>query len=225
MKKEIKIEVPNSYKGITLRKFLELKADLEMYEDIPEAQNAAMFYHLCNLTPDIANKIDTKTYIEIRDTLQSFVNKQDFELERFVTIDGVEYGFEPNLSEIEYGAYLDIGKVGTLEINDNWKKIMAILYRPVEKKVGKLYSIKSYTGKEECEHWLDVSMDIHFGCLFFFINLSPILLNSILKSLTENQEIPPSIKQTLQKSGEVIQQYTNWQEEMFSNLMKLPSNP
>jgi len=225
MKKEIKIEVPNSYKGITLRKYLELQADLKLYEDMPEAQNAATFYHLCGLTPEILNKIDTKTYIDIRDTLYAFVNKQDFDLQQIITINGVEYGFEPNLSEIEYGAYLDIGKAGTLEINENWKKIMAILYRPVEKKVGQLYSIKSYTGREECEHWLDVGMDVHFGTLFFFVNLSPILLNSILNSLTEKEEIPQSIKQTLQKSGEVIQQYSNWQKETFSSLMKLPNNP
>jgi hypothetical protein len=224
MKKEIKIEVPNSYKGITLRKYLELRADLKVYEDMPDAQNAAMFYHLCGLTPDILHKIDTKTYTEIRDTLYSFVNKQDFELQTCITINGVEYGFEPNLSEMEYGAYLDIGKVGELEINENWKKVMAILYRPITKKIGQLYSIKPYTGKEECEHWLDVDMEAHFGCMFFFINLSPILLNSILNSLTEKVEIPQSIKQTLLKSGEVIQQYTNWQKEMFSSLMKSPSN-
>jgi len=220
MKKEIKIEVPNSYKGITLRKFLELKADLAMYEDMPEAQNAAMFYHLCGLTPEILHKIDTKTYTEIRDNLYSFINEKDFDLQQIITINGVEYGFEPNLSEMEYGAYLDIGKIGELDINENWKKVMAILYRPIEKKIGKLYSIKAYTGNEDIEQWLDVSMDIHFGCLFFFINLSPILLNSILNSLTETEEMPLSIKQTLQKSGEVIQQYTNWQKEIFSSLTK-----
>jgi hypothetical protein len=225
MKKEIKINVPNSYKAISLRKFLELKADLKTYEDIPEAQHAAMFYHLCNLTPEIVNKIDTKTYIDIRDQLYSFINRQDFELQRFVTINGVEYAFEPNLSEMEYGAYLDIGKIGALDINENWVKVMAILYRPVEKKMGKLYSIKSYTGKEEWEHWLDVDMEVHFGCLFFFINLSPILLNSTLNSLTENPEMPASIRQTLLKSGEAIQQYMSWQEETFSNMTKLQSNP
>lgn len=225
MKKELKIEVPNDYSAITLRKFLELKRDLDAYQDDTEAQNAVLFYHLCGLTPEIVNKIDTKTYAEIKNQLMSFINQKDFELQRIVTINGVEYGFEPNLSEMEYGAYLDIGKVGELDINENWPKAMAILYRPIEKKSGKLYSIKSYTGKEDVEQWLDVSMDIHFGALFFFINLSPILLNSILNSLTEKEEIPTDIKQTLVRSGEVIQQYTNWQMETFSNLNRLPENP
>lgn len=220
MKKELNIEVPNDYSAITLRKFLDLKRDLDGYQDDPEAQNAVLFYHLCGLTPEIVSKIDTKTYGQIKEQLYSFINQKDFDLQRIVTINGVEYGFEPNLSEMAYGAYLDIGKIGELDINENWPKAMAILYRPIEKKVGKLYSIQAYTGREEWEHWLDVSMDIHFGCLFFFINLSPILLNSILNSLTEKEEIPASIKQTLQRSGQVIQQYTNWQMETFSNLTK-----
>lgn len=212
--REIKIEVPNGYEAITLRKYLELQDDLKAYGEEPEAQTAAMFYHLCGLTPELLGAIDVHTFNQIKDKLFSFVGKNDYQLVKFITISGVEYGFEPNLSEMAYGAYVDISKYESLTIDENWHKIMAILYRPVTKKVGKLYSIKPYTGDEPTEHWLDTTMDIHFGCLFFFINLSPLLLSATLNCLVEKEDIPHNIKQTLLKSGEAIQQYTNLLEEI-----------
>jgi hypothetical protein len=207
MKKEIKIVVPNDYSAISLRKYLQLQRDLEVYKDDTDAVTATLFYHLCDVEPGLMSKLDTETFMKIREQLFSFVAKSDFELKKFVTINGIEYGFEPNLSQMEYGAYVDIAKYKELKINEDWKKIMAILYRPVTKKLSKMYEIEAYTGKEESEHWNDVNMEVHFGALFFFINLSKDLLNSTLNSLTETPlEIPHNIKSILEKSGEVISQ-------------------
>ena len=214
MKKELKIEVPNDYSAITLRTYLKLQEDIKAYADEPEAINAAMFYHLCGLTPEIVNKIDTNTYQQIRNHLYTFINKTDWELIRFITIDGVEYGFEPNLSEISYGAYLDLGKLNTIEINNDWQKVMAILYRPIKRKMGKLYELEPYTAREENEHWLDIGMDVHFGCMFFFINLSTDLLNATLNSTMKTTEAQQKLKQTLQESGETILQSMNSLMEM-----------
>lgn len=206
MKKEITIVVPNDYSAITLRKYLRLQKDLEIYKDDEDAVTATLFYHLCNVEPGIMSKIDAETFIKIKEQLYSFLAKDDFKLERFVTINGVEYGFEPNLSQMAYGAYVDIAKYKELKIDNNWHKIMAILYRPVTKKVGKLYEIEEYTGKEDADIWKEVNMNVHFGTLFFFINLSKDLLSFTLKSLKEGTEISPNIKSILETSGEVISQ-------------------
>lgn len=206
MKKELKIVVPNDYSAITLRKYLRLQKDLETYKDDADAVTATLFWHLCNVEPGIMSKIDTETFTKIRTQLYSFLAKDDFELQRFVTINGIEYGFEPNLSQMAYGAYVDIAKYNDIKIDANWANIMAILYRPVTKKVGKLYEIEEYTGKEETEHWKEVDMNVHFGAMFFFINLSKDLLSSTLKSLKEEMGISPNIKSILERSGEVISQ-------------------
>lgn len=204
MKKEIKISVPNDYSAISLTQYLNMYKDLEVYKDIPEAITATLLWHLCGLQPDIINKIDVDTFRKIKEQLDSFINKQDHELVRFVKIGDVEYGFEPNLSEMAYGAYVDISKYDIVKIDENWEKIMAILYRPVTKKMGKLYDIQPYTGKEPSEHWRDVSMDVHLGAMFFFINLSKVLPSVILKSLIMTEEIPTNIKEILERSGELI---------------------
>jgi len=207
MKKELKIEVPNNYSAITLEKYLRLHKDLETYKDDTDAVTATLFYHLCGVEPGMINKIDTETFTKIKNQLYSFLAQQDFDLQRFVTINGVEYGFEPNLSQMAYGAYVDIAKYKDLKIDENWHKIMGILYRPVTKRVGKLYEIAEYTGNEPTEHWNEVNMEVHFGCLFFFINLSRDLLSSTLKSLTEKEEeMHPNIKSILERSGEAISQ-------------------
>ena len=204
MKKELTIKVPNNYSAITLTQYLNMYKDLEVYKDIPEAVTATLLWHLCGLEPDVLNKIDVDTFTKIKEQLNSFIGKQDHELIRFVTINGVEYGFEPNLSEMAYGAYIDISKYDILKIDDNWEKIMAILYRPITKKLGKLYDIAPYTGKEESKHWKEVGMDVHLGTMFFFINLSKDLPNVILKSLIMTEEIPTNIKEILERSGELI---------------------
>lgn len=213
MKQVLEIKVPNDYSAITLTKFLQLQKDLKMYEDDEEAKIATLFYHLCNVEPGMLSRIDTNTFTQIKNQLISFVAQEKFELIPFVDINGIKYGFEPNLSEIAYGAYVDISKYEDLTINENWEKIMAILYRPVVKEIGKLYEIAPYTGKEPSEHWRDVNMNVHLGCLFFFINLSKVLSRNILKSLTRREEMPASIKSILEKSGDVINRLSHSQEE------------
>jgi hypothetical protein len=208
MEKEIKLSIPTSYADISLKKYLELQNELETYKDDEEATTAVLLYRLCGLEPKYLSNISFSDLAIIKTDLEKFLGKTDFELAKFVTIDGVEYGFEPNLSQIAYGAYLDITKYDTLGINENWKNVMDILYRPVERKKGDYYSIKPYDGKIDGSKWEGVSMDIHFGCLFFFINLLMDLAKGILK-YTKTEDLPLNLKSILERSGKVIQQSQN----------------
>jgi hypothetical protein len=89
---------------------------------------------------------------------------------------------------------------------------MSILYRPIVKKQGENYAIKSYDGNGDAGLFKNVSMDIHFGALFFFVHLSMDLLNSTLNSMTATMTgLPPNFTQISQASGEVIQQLLNSQ--------------
>jgi len=210
MKKEIKITVPKNYSAISLSKYIQIENDMEQYKDDEQAQNAFLLYNLCGITPKIANSLDSETLNKINKDLSLFLNKTDFELQRFVTINGVKYGFEPNLSKMAYGAYLDISKSQSLLIDRNWKNIMSILYRPVIKERGALYSIEPYKGfdDEQANQWLDVSMDIHFGCFFFFNRILKELTKDTLKSLREqaleDPEVNQHTKKILVESGELI---------------------
>lgn len=211
---ELEIKIPTDWGSVTLKKYLELQKEIKNYEGDDDAITALMLIHLCGINPYLLDKISIDGYKEIEETLNSFINETNLPLKKFITIGGVEYGFEPNLSEMTYGAYVDITKYDTFTIDDNWAKIMSILYRPVIEKKGDNYKIKRYTGEIDDTKWMEVGMDVHLGALFFFASLLKDLLNSTLSSLTE-KELEPNMKQILVKSGNLIQRLSNLPAETF----------
>jgi len=169
-----------------------------------------LLYNIIGLSPQVISKLDSDTITNIKNDLHNFLGKTDFELQKFVTIDGVKYGFEPNLSKMAYGAYLDLSSNKELSINKDWKKVMNILYRPVTNTRGALYSIEPYNSEKQGDEdkWLDVSMDYHFGCFFFFNRILKELTKDTLKSLREaalkDTEVNQHTKRILQESGQLI---------------------
>jgi len=216
MKKQIEITVPNDWSAVSFTQYLRLQQDLKNYEDTPEAQEPTLLYHLCGIHPDVISSLDTTTLQSIREDLSGFLGKSEgYELQRIIRIGDVEYGFEPNLSKMAYGAYLDITAFENIELNDDWCEILAILYRPITKKRGALYEIEKYTGVEpwDGDKFRNLGMDFHFGGFFFFTRLYQDLLNSILKYTQNQTEMYPNIKSILEKSGKAIQQLQQLQEK------------
>jgi hypothetical protein len=215
---EITLTIPTDYAGITLKKWLAFMKDIKNYEGDEEAVTALMMHHLCGLDPNFLSGLSVESMNEIKGELSRFISDTELPLQRFVEIDGTEYGFEPNLSNMSYGAYLDVTKWETFTIDDNWVKIMNVLYRPVTKKQGELYNVKPYDGSGDADKWLNVPMDVHFGALFFLLSLSKDLLNATLKSSKE--ELPHSINTILEKNGKDMHRLLNLQMEILPGLIK-----
>ncbi len=219
MKQQLEIIVPTSWKDLSLNTYLRFQRDAKNFEDNFEAQMDFMIYHFCNLDFDSIRGLSVDSHNSIAQKFNKFEVPDTLPLQRLVTINGVQYGFEPNLSKMAYGAYVDIAQYEELTIDKNWGKIMNILYRPITSKKGDLYTIEPYTGRDDWEKWLDVTMDIHYGALFFFINLHRDLVNATL-NFSSKMELPPNIKQTLLRSGRIIQQFLNSQEAISRRWMK-----
>jgi hypothetical protein len=223
MKKEIEISIPQGYDDVTLKKYLTLQKELKNYEGEVEAQAAVLVTYLCGIDTDILAGLGKKDYNLISSELGKWIGNTDFNLQRVITIDGVEHGFEPNLSNIAYGAYADITQYGTLTIDDNWAKIMSILYRPITKRVRDTYEIEKYNGEIDSDKFLGVSMDIHLGTLFFFVHLSTDLLKNIL-NYTKVEEFPHNIKSILERSGALMQLSLNLPTETLERLTESLKN-
>jgi len=223
MVKEITLTIPTDWSGVTLKKYLTLQKDMKNYGDDEEAQTALMLSHLCGLNAEYINSLSIEDYNTVRMALEGFINNTEYPLQKIIMINGKEYGFEPNLSNMTYGSFADITKYNVIKIDDNWAKIMNILYRPVTHKKGSLYSIKTYEGDDNYEKFLDVPMSVHFGALFFLLNLHTELVSSILNSLKE-QELPQSIKPILARSGQLIQQSLSLPTGTSLDLTKLFNN-
>jgi len=208
MKTELKIKVPNDWASITLKDYLELQNDIQTYKDDESAYIAILFYRLCGVSPEVMFNMDIETFNKIKEHLLKLTTSLEHPLQPIIKIGDKEYGFEPNLSEMEYGAYLDITKFGDLTINKDWAKVMSILYRPIEKKSGKVYSIQKYNANIDDTIFLNVPMDVHFGVQSFFFLISTHLLKDTMNYLkeVEKQVAVLDTEQALPKSGMPIHQ-------------------
>ena len=203
MKTELKIKVPNDWASITLKDYLELQNDIQTYKDDESAYIAILFYRLCGVSPEVMFNMDIETFNKIKEHLLKLTTSLEHPLQPIIKIEDKEYGFEPNLSEMEYGAYLDITKFGDLTINKDWAKVMSILYRPIERKSGKVYSIEKYNANIDDSLFLNVTMDVHFGVQSFFFHISTHLLKDTMNYLkeVEKQVAVLDTEQALLKSG------------------------
>jgi hypothetical protein len=215
MKKEIKIVVPTDWSAITLKTYLALQRDLKVYGEDENGYVACLMHHLCGFNAGYINQLDTETFVNIKNDLTSFMTDTKLPLQKFITIDGVKYGLEPNIGKMAYGAYLDITQYDTFTIDENWSKIMSILYRPVTKERAGLYEIEDYKGNIDGDKFLSVTMDVHHGALFFFVRLLMGLPSVILKSLMATENLPHNIKSILEKSGEITPQLSSLQGEIL----------
>ena len=210
---KVKVRIPTNWNDITLETYLKYRKTLDLYKDDDEDDIDMIDRSiiialdiLCGVAPNFASQMPIEMLQHVMDSLNSFMSKTEFDLQRIITIDGIEYGFEPNLSNMAYGAYLDIAKYDKITIDNNWTKIMSILYRPIVSKSGKLYEIKEYNTLEDDTIFLKTTMDINFGCMFFFINLSRDLALYTLKSLKEGGEMNLLLQSIMEKSGKDIPQ-------------------
>ena len=220
MKKQLDIVVPQSWSAVNLENYLKLQKDLVAYGTDDEiAYVATLLYHLCGVEPGLIPKLPTNILTSIKTDLRGFMGDASYDLQRIIKIDGKEYGFEPNLSEMAYGAYLDITKYENITIDKNWNKIMSVLYRPVTSKTLNMYEIESYDSKKtEPELFDSVGMDVHFGTMFFFLRTLAELVNDTL-NFSKEEEVPPAIKSILERNGEVIKQLFNFREMISPSSM------
>jgi len=105
---------------------------------------------------------------------------------------GKRFGFIPKLDDITYGENKDI----TNYINDwgNMHKAMAVLFRPIEKKLSNVYS----------DIMKDMPLSVALGSMVFFYNLTNELLNYIPNYLQKQISKEQMIEADLQGNGEVI---------------------
>lgn len=89
-----------------------------------------------------------KVYLEISELILPDSVPGEDKLIRFFEYGGTKYGFEPDLREMETGAFMDLDEY-VKNVNKNLHKIMAILYRPVVLQNKQMYLTASYTSEPE----------------------------------------------------------------------------
>jgi hypothetical protein len=144
-------------------------------------------------------------------------------------IGDIEFGFIPNLEEISFGEYVDLEN--HLQSWDSFNKAMAVMYRPIKKRIKDKYEIQEYTGTKEYQDLMQFApLDVCIAASVFFYNLSNELLKATLNYLEKQIKKDPTIATNLVKqlnlpnNGDGISQYMDSLKETLQSSMKLPSS-
>jgi hypothetical protein len=112
------------------------------------------------------------------------------------TINGVRFGFIPNLETVTSGEFIDLENY----LKEDIFKAMAVMYRPIKKQHKDLYSIEKYSGTDKyADVMRNAPTSAYIGATVFFYNL----LNELLNAMPDyiNKNLTDLEHQTLEKNG------------------------
>lgn len=165
---------------------------------------------LSDIPRKLVKELSINDVSNILNRVAELQNNAKGRLKKIVKVDGVEYGFHPDLSEITLGEYADIETYIQAGIENNLAKMMAVLYRPIVEKNGKHYTIKRYDGSEvrmRAEKFKKMkAIDVN-SCLVFFWTLGNELSTILPLYLMERmKEMKQSVQmKSLQRSGDGLE--------------------
>ena len=163
---KIEINVPTSLSEVTLGQYQKF---LKIAEDNPEGNflNAKMIEIFCGIPLSDSYKLKMSSVAAIIDILNELLSQTPKRVEQF-TMNGVQYGFIPDLDEMSLGEYVDLD--GSASDWNNMHIAMNVLYRKIKIKKSGKYNIVDYN-VENPEKMKDMPLDAAIGSLFFFYNL------------------------------------------------------
>jgi len=209
---QLEVSIPSTLKEVKLK-------DYQDFLLIENPSNDDLLKCILNINTKELGNIKDKDV----DYLINHINKLFDQEHKYIptfNLNGVSYGFIPNLDEITYGENKDI----TSYINEwgNMHKAMAVLFRPIKLKKNNKYIIEEYEGSHRyAETMKQMPLDIVLGAMVFFYNLTNELLNYIPSYLEKELMKEQTIGQISQENGEAIQNYIHLLKETLQDLNKL----
>ena len=200
----VKITVPNDLSEIKLwqyQKFVKIQED-NTDENFLASKMIEIF---CGISLKEAYTLKAKDVHRITGILADMFEQKPHIKTRFV-LNGVEYGFIPNLDDMTLGEYVDLdtylGKWQQVE------KAMAVLYRPIINTYKNKYTIEEYKAEGQ-DVYKDMPMDIVLGSMLFFLSFRNRLVEAYDSLFgTEQGEALTSVSQFGQKWG--------WYQSIFA---------
>lgn len=184
---KLEIKIPTDLKEIPLSKYQQfLKIASNNTDEIFLKQK--MINLFCNVE---LKEVSNMKFIDVNDISNSLdlLFKQDYKFINRFKLNGIEFGFIPNLDDISLAEYRDLDTyIGDW---DNIHKAMAVLYRPIIKKgYSSTYSIEDYEGSAKYSDLMrECPLEYVLGSMVFFYNLGNELLLSTLNYLENNKAI------------------------------------
>ena len=207
---KIEITCPDNKNEIKLSQYQKfIKAIKDLDNDFLMRQYMVEIF--CDLPNSVVRNMSKKSFNDVVNHLNVLLGEEDYKfIDRF-TMNGIEYGFIPNLEDIKVGEMADIDSyIGDWQKMD---KAMGVLFRPVTHTKKDKYIIEDYKNSVS----LDLPLDVCLGAYFFLKSLLRDLLPFIPKYIKEEVHQNPKL-QSLVLNGDGINQFTESLEEVFSSL-------
>ena len=217
---ELQINVPTSLNEISLKSY---QAFIAMQEKSNDEEFIAqkMIEIFCDITLKDIVKIKLTSLNELIGHFTNlFAEKPKFQ--PTFKIKNIEFGFIPELEEITFGEYVDLDS----SLN-NWQtfhKAMAVLYRPIKRRIGEKYEIEDYNPNPDMQDLMRFApLDVCIAASLFFWNLEkellPVTLNYLEKEIKKNPEALMTFQKqlNLQNSGDGINQFMHLLREMLED--------
>jgi len=179
--------VPQKWDEVSVKQYQQLMSITENKE-LSELEVKIRSISILTKCPlSYLSKISIKQIDRVNDTLAALTaDMPNKELRNVIEIDGIEYGFVPNMNELTFGEFADMDtwiQNGYANLID----ILTVLYRPVIKRSGNRYRIEEYTiddREDRAKIFEDsLSIDTVYGAMVFFYTIVDKHIDTIKSSL------------------------------------------
>tara|TARA_B110000902_G_C14209573_1_gene550847 strand:+ start:376 stop:975 length:600 start_codon:yes stop_codon:yes gene_type:complete len=171
MKKTFEITIPTDWSDVTIKKFIKYNDSLKALEDERQIIIKTISI-LCDISEHIVEVMKLKDLKKIQANLQKLIGKPvNKDIINKIDINGVKYGFHPNLDDLTMGEFVDIE---TYAKENDIAKMMSVLYRPIVKEQGNRYDIEPYdfdVHSENSIHFEKLSINVGNAIAVFFWTL------------------------------------------------------
>lgn len=193
---EIKVKVPSKLSEITLEQYAKYSEMLIQYEAMKdEKKNPEIFYMLktieifCGINYEDGMKIRVQDVKKLVHAMEKLLSEKP-DLIRSFEVGDTTFGFIPQLDDMTFGEYIDVDT--NLGDWNNMHKVIAVLYRPIKKRMGDKYIIDEYKGDLFHDAMKKTPLDVVFSSLIFFYHLGIDLSNAMTKYLEEEAKATDS---------------------------------
>jgi hypothetical protein len=187
------VKIPTSLKDIPLSKWAEI-------QDVYEISESEMLTKLkvisiiCDIDFKKVSTIELSDINKIDAAIQLMFEKS-YPIDHF-EIDGVKFGFIPNLETMSGGEFIDLENY----MGNDIFKAMAVMYRPIKKQYKSLYSIEKYEGADKYSELMKrAPTSAYLASSVFFYTLGNQLAKSLPNYIQKN--LTALELQTLENGG------------------------
>ena len=169
------ISVPTKINDITLEEF-------QRFDKINiENQDSDFLLHktieiFCGVDINLVSKFPLKDAEDIESQIAGVLSQDTPHTTQF-ELEGVKYGFIPDLSQMSLGEYIDLEEA--LKETKSFHKAMSVMYRPIVKSFSNLYTVETYDASVERQEVMkSAPLGIASSAVVFFYHIVKELLQA-----------------------------------------------